>query len=335
MLHRFVFASFVFLGTAATVLACVGDDPTGTSPPAANDGGGGTSDSATTTPGDDGGTPATDGGPCDLSADFTEIELVASLSGAATEGAVTLSQDEREAIISSLRNETAPDGGYENSDLFLASRADLGSTFGEPSKSLLAAVNADGKLDSDPTLSPNGLLLIWTQRMREGGVEHVLHYAERSSASDAFEPRGPLAFGDGGGPKVGSYPKGTFLLPNGTLYFVSLASDYYVYRAAPLGLGKFTAPVEQTFTGGQHIVADAIVVAPDEKTMYIGSSAAGGDIAVLTRAKADDPWGPARVLSKISSASWDQPRWLSPDGCRLYVTSGRSGDGDVFVARRK
>jgi hypothetical protein len=342
MVQRSVFASTIFFATIAAFVACVGDDPTTSSPVGADGGGTGSSsgsDGTTPNPGTDG-SSTSDGGPCDLSADFTETEPIASLDMAGSpEASLTLSQDEREAIFMSLRDPLVAGGApADNSNLFIATRADLGATFGSASTTLTSAINAPTKMDIDPTLSPNGQLLLWTQRMTEGGSEHLIQYAERSSSTAAFEPRGAVTFGSTGSYPGGAYPKGTHLIPNGALYLVMQTGGigkYRLFRAAPVSLGKYAAPVEQTFTGGQPIFTDAVAVSPDELTLYTGGGANDADIAVLTRSKVDDPWGPARPLTKISSASWDQPHWLSPDGCRLYLSSGRSGAGDIFVARRK
>jgi len=41
------------------------------------------------------------------------------------------------------------------------------------------------------------------------------------------------------------------------------------------------------------------------------------------------------LVENVNSAGDDGPSWLSPDGCRMYISSDRAGTNDVFVAQRE
>jgi hypothetical protein len=54
-----------------------------------------------------------------------------------------------------------------------------------------------------------------------------------------------------------------------------------------------------------------------------------------TRASPEDEFGAPAKLTELSDASTNEfPSWISADGCELLFTSNRSGDYDIWLARR-
>jgi hypothetical protein len=62
------------------------------------------------------------------------------------------------------------------------------------------------------------------------------------------------------------------------------------------------------------------------------------DIWIARRASVNDPFGAPANVSELNTANNDQPGWLSPDGCRLYLYSDRTGGvggTDLYIAERR
>jgi len=70
----------------------------------------------------------------------------------------------------------------------------------------------------------------------------------------------------------------------------------------------------------------APVLSKDGLTLYFGSDAAalgfaGINVWVAKRATTAVDFSPPAVLTSVSSASDEQPTWISPDDCRLYLAT--------------
>jgi len=81
------------------------------------------------------------------------------------------------------------------------------------------------------------------------------------------------------------------------------------------------------------------VLSSDGLTIYFRSNRAGGpgqfDIYAATRiSKTALAFEPPVLVPNINSPVDDGPSWISPDGCRLYLSSDRDGTIDIFVATR-
>jgi len=88
--------------------------------------------------------------------------------------------------------------------------------------------------------------------------------------------------------------------------------------------------------GSAMLSADGLVI-------LFGSTRApslGSDIWMATRTDASKPFSPPANVSALNSAYNEGPGWLSPDGCRIYLTSDRpTVDGGppgahLYVAER-
>lgn len=130
-----------------------------------------------------------------------------------------------------------------------------------------------------------------------------------------------------------------FLQPAGDeLVFQSLrtgAGD--LYRSTRTGPASFARParITELSTGAEE--GDPVLSA-DALTLYYRSNVvttiAGFNIFVSTRSNVSDPWGAPMLVPDVNSALDDGPSSLSPDGCRLYMSSDRNGTNDIFVATR-
>ena len=83
------------------------------------------------------------------------------------------------------------------------------------------------------------------------------------------------------------------------------------------------------------------IVSHDLRTLFFASSAGAPDVSQdydiwsSTRASATAAFGAPVRVPELSSSAEDYPSWLSPDGCRIYLTRGQLETGyAVFVASR-
>jgi hypothetical protein len=125
----------------------------------------------------------------------------------------------------------------------------------------------------------------------------------------------------------------------GALYFDSNRNQgFRIYRApyAPGGAPGQVAEVSEL-----SITQNAIcpVLSTDALTIYwnskpSGKSPTGLDIWTATRPALNAPFASLQQVPSLNSAADDYPNWISPDGCRLYMTSDRGGMYEPYVASR-
>ena len=79
------------------------------------------------------------------------------------------------------------------------------------------------------------------------------------------------------------------------------------------------------------------VVSGDQLVLFFTTNggASGLDIWVAKRESKNDLFATAASVDQVNSSAADEPSWISPDGCRLYLQSDRDVDaGAVWVAER-
>lgn len=113
-------------------------------------------------------------------------------------------------------------------------------------------------------------------------------------------------------------------------------SDIWVSTRGALG-GTWGAPVylaELSSSAGDHPggqTADGLMIAIDSHR----TANTDDDVFIATRTNIADPWGtPVEVAEIDTTGTNDESPWLSPDGLTIYFDSNRTGDADLYVARR-
>ena len=268
--------------------------------------------------------------PCDLSKAFGPPALLSSLQSPDKQGGLRLLPDELKGYFWSAR-----DGGPGFINLYELSRTSLDASFG--GVKLLNNVNFPSSLNMDPTITANGGLLIYRYRMgrTDSGVDQ-LYWAERADATSDFPVGTPVP-----GLEAGTmYNVQPYVLPDGTeLYFSSISgTGFGIYRSL-FGGGAFGAPSplsELNLPGANE--GDPLVTA-DDLTIYFSSTRPGGmglqDIWMAQRPDKSSAFTGLVNLKNINSSGVDAPTWISPDGCRLYLSSDRADAGfDLYVATR-
>ena len=133
---------------------------------------------------------------------------------------------------------------------------------------------------------------------------------------------------------------GTTTMP---LYFASLrrvltGTDIFWARRQPDGGFEAPQAIEEVATAATD---GTPVLSFDMLTMYFDSTRTDnggdvhGDIWAAHRASLNAPFGEVSRVAELNDAkSGEFPTWLSPDNCRLYLSSDRSGVIQSYVATR-
>ncbi len=255
---------------------------------------------------------------CAWDAPFTAMVPVQGLEIAGwTSGGVRLSPDERTAYFT----------GYDGTtwDLYQASRAAPAGAFSTPVA--LGALNSASP-DYDAAVSADGLRL-WFGSERSGAGR--IWVATRASPTAAFGAPAPAdtvndpAGGDGQ----------PFETADGAeLWFTSVRApnlgqaDLWV---ATWDGARFTSPrhPDGLSTAGANW---APMLSFDRLTLYFVDNVGANDFDIYRthRATIDAPFAPPVRVAELNTTASDFANWLSPDNCRLYVTSGTGN----FVATR-
>jgi Tol biopolymer transport system component len=232
-------------------------------------------------------------------------------------------------------------------DIYVSTRPEAGADFGVPT---LVPQASTPSYDIGASLPADGLSMFldsyWDPN-DDAGHRHV-QLSTRPTVNDPFTT--PTVVQEINSPPGGGEDGTPYVLPSGNvIYFTSSRSGrFHIYRAERGAGGTFGTPV---FVDGLPDPAkpdayDAYpVVTDDERTIYFASARVKGgystDIFVAHRADRSVPFDAPTVAQELSSAaSGNDPTWLSPDGCRLYLVSNRSSDAgtsgslDVWVAER-
>jgi hypothetical protein len=219
-------------------------------------------------------------------------------------------------------------------DLYQATREARDAPFG--AAELLATVNS---VNSElwPTLSPDGLTLMFDSDRGQPGIYH-LHVARRTSTADRF---GSPAIVNG----LRDREVHAYLANANALYFTSatsvrpgMGSDdlWRVEVNADGTLGEPTAIIGGVNTTNEEVAA---TLTQDELRMYFRRTVAGEpDIFSAQRSTTSDGWGAAVPVPGLSVIGVNEiPTWISPDNCTLYLFSNApdgAGGYDLYVAYR-
>jgi hypothetical protein len=269
----------------------------------------------------DAGTSPGDAAPCDRDAPYGAPSPVAGVSSpTAYEATMRLSVDELRGY---LWNN---DSGV---NLAFATRPDASAPF---AVSPLAELNTAQYNEFEPTVSDDERVLVFMSNRPAGSAGNNLFLAQRAGATGPWSLVGLIPAVDTDQDESQPY------LTRDALYFASNRDgDTDLYRAPRLGpteLGAAARIDELSQLGAKE--GDP-VVADDGLAIYFASDrliADDMDIYVATRGTTAEPWGAPSRVAALSTAALEGPSWISPDGCRLYLSSAVLGTPDIYVARR-
>ncbi len=269
---------------------------------------------------------------CDVSKPFGAPAPLSALNVvAAIDAHVRFTADERIAFFQSNRS-----GGVGQNDLYTATRLTRADPFGAPTS--LAPLNTIFE-ERDPSPSADGLSLYYTSRGKSLVGEFGIVVATRAKLTDPFGSAVSVAGLKSTGSDFAPYDLGAMV---GVLLSSTRGSAdggvSNLFVAAPID-GGFASPTP--YDGKTSLSDDRFgAMTADRLTLYFSSSRAGGkgkgDVWVTTRPStaAQSTWSTPVAVAELNSADDDFPDWVSADRCRLYLTSDRTGDRDVYVATR-
>jgi Tol biopolymer transport system component len=267
---------------------------------------------------------------CDASAPFQTPVPVGGLNSTSDDTAARFSSDELEVVFA--RRTGAGTGLY---DLYTATRTARDQAFGTPM--LLATVNSVNS-EAWPTISPDGLLLVFESDRGSTPQNWHIYSSKRATVADAFGP--PAA-----APALVDLEQTPFLATGRSLYFISAVRSggpgmYDVWRTEIDSTGATATP---TLVMGGVNSPDAEVtpaLTPDELRIFFRRTVgAEQDVYTASRASTTDAFGEATPVPGLATPGLNEiPTWISPDGCNLYVqlvaAPGGMGGDDLYVARR-
>jgi hypothetical protein len=258
---------------------------------------------------------------CDPAVPFGAPSPISELNVAGSyDSTITLSPDERTAYWYSDRG-NAPNAF----DLWTATRSDPGAPF--TAITALPALDSP-EIDKEPGFAPDGSVLAFVSTRTDAkgdiylsmpiGAAPVAATALNSTAAE-YHP--------------------FFQLDSNDVYFASSRGGLFsIYHSTYLGGGAFATPTQITDLDIAGANNDDAAVASGGTVVYLRTDRPGGlggeDIWRAERASPSDQWGAAVLEPVINSDQLDTPSWISPDLCRLYLSSSRSDASDLYVATR-
>lgn len=317
--------------TAAAAGACVGDPPETSAPSDA----GASADTSTVEPIADAGDErrSADAGPCALDAPFGKPLLVPGLESPGDDDAPALSSDELDIFFT----RTPPLQNGTSAGIFHASRASLRAAFGPATVFL----DRPGAFDGDPFVTLDGKTVFGALAGAPSSLGGADIYRLRADGG-AMPVTGVNTDKNDGNP---------FLTADGNeLWYVreveTKGGDGGTFLQTDIFRSRYDDGVAREATSVAELnVASADehwpVLSADLKTIYFASKrrevvpdSTRENVWVARRASVDVPFDPPQPVPALNSADNDAARWLSPDGCRIYLRSDRSGNEAIYMAER-
>lgn len=268
---------------------------------------------------------------CDPRGEFSGPTLVPAINdGLSTYGA-RLTADELTIYFSSERT-----GGLGRVDIWTAKRPSTGVAFGTPTIVGGDVSTALGGEDY-PTVSAAGDELFFSRIATDDVDTYDVFRA--TLVDGGFSAVAPFIQS----PRADFAP---FVAKNGDVYFQSFVTpsrSFQIRRKPRTGPTSFAPDDEEISEPNTTEYAEgAPVLSDDMLTIYFTSTRPGagaskdgkGDVWVARRTSVREPFGESEQVLALTAAGVDAPTWLSPDNCRLYISSQRDGKLQTYVASR-
>ena len=259
---------------------------------------------------------------CAWDAPFTNVHALAGL--AATKSAAPQLRRDELVIYYQLQDIQDAQAHY---DIVQATRADRSAAFGAPIP--LTTLNQAGANSTNPSVRSDELLVVFsTNRLRlsdPGATD--LFVARRSSVGAAFDA--PVLVSQLG-----------LVAPTGSPFLTGDGKE--LWFSATLDGGAPTTYLAPVLDGGfqaatprSDIAGWVATLSDDKRTVYFsaGTNSLTNAVRVAHRQGVLDPFSAASLVNEVNLAG-ETPGWLSPDQCRLYFSTRRSGGVDIYVAER-
>jgi hypothetical protein len=257
--------------------------------------------------------------PCDPGTPFGSPSVVVT---SPTGVNARLSGDELELVFEAGDNSKTP-------QVWRASRLERTAGF-RPGALLVPPIASPGG-GADPDVSLDGLTLVFASgRSQSGGWPRDIFLATRGTRAADFGPPGAVT--EINSPSFDE--AAPYLEPgNAHLWFMRDSKTIWI---APRSGDTFVQPAEVKDLNALGAVGFPV---PSDDGMYIYFSlqdqAGSSDVWLAWRTLPGGPFANARPVPELNSPGKDSPNWLSPDGCRIYLTSAPDGGSlQLYVAER-
>ena len=275
---------------------------------------------------------------CSSTKPFNTPQPISGFATAAWEAAPRLAPDELTMWFE------GGGGAYTNStnleQLFVATRAKRTDAFGT---AIALGIDKNATYSQmNPTVTSNGLTLFYTFW---GSPANEARIWVATRANQLTDFAGPAALSGIATNQNTAWDSQPFVTADGAeLWFNSTRTG----GSAQGGQDIYVAPqTGQTYSNPALQAALSStsddwfpVLSDDRLTIYIASNRSGtsgsDDIWRATRTSTQVPFSAPTLVAELNSPGEDLPAWLSPDNCRLYMSTTRiNGDSwDLFVAER-
>jgi len=227
-------------------------------------------------------------------------------------------------------------GGDANAvDLFRAQRSRVSDAFGAPAS--LSGVNSAAN-EYNPTVSSDGFTLFFESDRVSGEAGH-LYVSTRSARVGEFGSASLVAnVNSASRSDIDAQP---FLTMDGQeLWFTSTreggAAGRDIFRATWNGSAFATPARVPALSGGTDDYLPTL--SADRLTVYFSSARSGGkgnfDIWTSHRTTTLDGFPEPKPVSELNTSANDYVGWVSPDNCRIYLSSDTAGTRDIYIASR-
>lgn len=281
---------------------------------------------------------------CAPTTKFGPLIVVPGLSNPSLdESTPRLSPDERTVYFTVRVPDPINTGRVLDANLYVGQRATVNDAFVSMP---LDPFNTDQE-DQDPTVSSDGLRL-WFSSNRVANEGYHTYLAERASTASAF-PADALAANINGSDKTRDDGQNFVTTDGSELWFTST-------RAGTVGSNDiWMASLTGSTAGAPTIVPELNspsndwlpVLSADRLIVYLSSNRPGSaigptgapsyDIWMSHRATVTDSFPAPTRVPELSTPADEFTGWLSPDHCRIYMSSIDSAGQhlDIFMATRE
>ncbi len=255
---------------------------------------------------------------CDPTKPFGKPALVVGLDGGEHESTPRLSANELTIYFTIHVNDVAK--------LARATRATRNDPWSKASQLL---IQGSGGKDNDPSVSADDKML-WFSSARNGDDD--LFFALRAAPNVDFGLPQSV-------PALASAAKDQhpyFRVAADEIWFASQRTGRWGIFVSKRTNGTFATPqIVPELSDG---TTRQPMITEDGLTMLVGSERGGlggQDIFMATRATATGPFGTPVALTEVNSIADDNVGWISPDRCRIYLSSDRDSDRHhIYMAER-
>jgi hypothetical protein len=223
------------------------------------------------------------------------------------------------------------DGATGGTDVWCAERTSVSEAFSPPQE--LSPLNTDG-FESSPALSGDGLTLWYSSETEEQGLD-ILVTRRATRAKDWSAAQLVTALNSPRDDLPRPTAQGGRVMPMSSRRD---SDDYWTYLASKTAAEEpFGEPelIQELAVEGRSVV-DGFLHEDGLLLLYsISATSEPAEIQFSTREDVGARFSKPRSIAGLNSEADDRDPWLSADGKRLYFSSDRDGELNIYVAELK